>query len=85
MVSPKIFQIGSKLGIRAQAVVPGAGRIDGRGYSMVLPVDVFWTGESWNRTVFREFRNRKSAQAHLEKNMARMIARAEKQFGTKRA
>jgi len=80
-IRPKIFQVGSKFGIRSEAVVPGAGRIDGPSYSVTVPVDVFWTGGSWSRTVFREFPSSEKAEKHVAENMGLMVKRAAKQFG----
>jgi len=61
--------------------VPGAGQINGPGYSVVVPVQVYWTGESWSRVVWREFPNREAAERHLAANTDQMVKRAAKQFG----
>jgi hypothetical protein len=73
---PKVFQIGSKFGIRREAILPDAGQISGPNYSVVVPVDVFWTGESWSRTVWREFSSREKAEKYLAANIDRIMAAA---------
>jgi hypothetical protein len=83
IIKPKIFQLDSDtFGIRSEAVVPGAGRVDGPGYSVVVPIQIFWCGDSWSRVVCREFLNREEAEKHLAANLDLMIKRAEKQFGS---
>ena len=82
IVKPKVFQFDSgAFGIRSEAVVPGAGRIEGPNYSMVVPVQIFWCGDSWNQVVCQEFSSREEAERHLASNLNLMIKRANKQFG----
>ena len=78
---PKVFQLGSKaFGIRSEAIVPGKGKIDGPGYSLVIPILVFWCGDSWCESVCLEFSSREDAEAHLAANLDPMLKRAKKQF-----
>jgi hypothetical protein len=82
IIKPRVFQLDSStFGIRSEAVVPGAGRIDGPGHSVAVPVPIFWCGDSWNRVVCREFPTREEAETHLDANLELMMKRAKKQFG----
>ena len=82
-IRPKVFQIDpDAFAIRCEAIVPGAGRIDGPGYSVVVPVQVFWCGSSWSQSVCQEFLSREEAEKHLAANLDLMIKRAKKQFST---
>jgi hypothetical protein len=60
-----IFQIGSKFGIRKE-VVPTSTRDS-------EPIYVFWTGESWSRTVWREFPSREMAENHLAAHIKQIM------------
>ncbi len=67
-------------GIRSEAIVPGAGRFNGPGWSVVIPSQVYWSGDSWSQTVCREFSRREEAEDHLAANLDLLTKRFKKQF-----
>jgi hypothetical protein len=81
-INPKVFQVRpDAFAIRAEAMVPGEGKIDGPNYSVNIPVQIFWCGSDWSLTVFQEFMTREEAEKHLAEKLPLMIKRARKQYG----